>query len=252
MAVDSSSSFQQNSFNIKRSLFKVHFLFFNSSEVKEVDAFLYICRMQRNADAYYIQHHVRIHQGQLWVDGRLRIDGSRDIQVLIQEAYAATGMTYLKFFKMDTLSKLGILASHFLLETVSHDTIDPFQKKLIFQNTHSSLATDTLYAKTLKEIPSPALFVYTLPNIVMGEIAIRYGFKGENTFFITPEFSPEPLSLYIQTLDAQFLITGYLNFDGQHADVMLCLVTSQDSNLPLNAANLQTCYSSPVLASESH
>jgi len=86
----------------------------------------------------------------------------------------------------------------------------------------------------------------------MGEIAIRYGFKGENTFFVTPEFSTMPLSSYINTIEAQLLITGYINFDGQNADVMLCLVTPQESNLPLNASNLQTFYSSPALASESH
>lgn len=208
--------------------------------------------MPVNASLFYIQHCVRIRNGQLWIDGNKRIDGSADMATFLQEMYAASQMNYLKFFKMDTLSKLGILASHFLLEHFPHNAIEPYQKKIIFQNTHSSLATDRLYAKTLHDIPSPALFVYTLPNIVMGEIAIRYGFKGENTFFITPEFSSTQLNQYIQTLKAEIILTGYINFDGEFADVMMCLVAPQITDTPLNSSNLQACYSIESSASESH
>src|SRR3712207_7060242 len=34
--------------------------------------------------------------------------------------------------------------------------------------------------------PSPSVFVYTLPNIVTGEIAIRNHYHGETHFFVIP------------------------------------------------------------------
>ena len=37
--------------------------------------------------------------------------------------------------------------------------------------------------------PSPSVFVYTLPNIVIGEIAIRHKIYGESSFYITEKFS---------------------------------------------------------------
>ena len=44
------------------------------------------------------------------------------------------------------------------------------------------------YLKTITSAdnyyPSPSLFVYTLPNIVTGEIAIRHKFYGETCFYI--------------------------------------------------------------------
>jgi hypothetical protein len=51
-------------------------------------------------------------------------------------------------------------------------------------------------------IASPALFVYTLPNIVMGEIAIRNQFKGENTFFVSAQNDISFVEKYIEMLFA--------------------------------------------------
>lgn len=31
---------------------------------------------------------------------------------------------------------------------------------------------------------SPAVFVYTLPNIMLGQVAIKHGLKGESTFCV--------------------------------------------------------------------
>ena len=39
--------------------------------------------------------------------------------------------------------------------------------------------------------PSPAVFVYTLPNIATGEIAIRNGFHGETAYFALPAFEAD-------------------------------------------------------------
>ena len=87
---------------------------------------------------------------------------------------------YPKFFKMDTLSRLGFIAAEMLLQ---HDHADA----VILANRSASITNDRKYLETISEgnyFPSPALFVYTLPNIVTGEIAIRHQIYGETSFYI--------------------------------------------------------------------
>ncbi len=60
---------------------------------------------------------------------------------------------------------------------------------IILSNANGSLDVDLKYAKTMQAGASPALFVYTLPNIVIGEISIRHKIKGENAFFVFKDFN---------------------------------------------------------------
>ncbi len=90
---------------------------------------------------------------------------------------------YPKFFKMDSLARLGFVASEILLK----DSPKADYGVLLF-NRSSSLADDTAFQATIQNrsnwFPSPALFVYTLPNIVTGEIAIRNHFQTETNFMV--------------------------------------------------------------------
>lgn len=115
--------------------------------------------------------------------------------------YRYLNIQYPKFHKMDNLSKLGWLANEVLLR----DNFDiakyrPEEIGIVLSNANSSLDTDIKYLETTKEIASPALFVYTLPNIVIGEISIRHHFKGENAFFIFEEFDAEFIQQYVSNL----------------------------------------------------
>lgn len=104
-------------------------------------------------------------------------------------AYQHFAPNYPKFYKMDNLGKLGWLAAEILLADSFDKTVyQPEDIGLLFCNRNSSLDNDIKYYETVKTIASPALFVYTLPNIVMGEICIRHNFKGENDFFIFDSF----------------------------------------------------------------
>ena len=70
---------------------------------------------------------------------------------------------------------------------------------------HSSLQTDENYqATTLDEngSPSPSLFVYTLPNIVIGELCIRHKIKGEHAFFVAEVFNATFICQYVNDLMA--------------------------------------------------
>lgn len=114
---------------------------------------------------------------------------------------------------MDNLCKLGLLASDILLK--SNDLLNntaPEKTGVILSNKSSSLDTDLRYNRMVRSgIPSPAVFVYSLPNIVIGEICIRNGIKGENTFFISATYEIQSQVNYINQL-----------FENDILDVCIC------------------------------
>lgn len=115
-----------------------------------------------------------------------------DLSALLLSIYQHYHFNYPKFYKMDNLSKLGWLAAEILLQDgFKKDNYQPEEIGVILANSNSSLDNDLKYEDTIKEFPSPAVFVYTLPNIVIGEICIRHKFKGEHAFFIQDSFNTE-------------------------------------------------------------
>lgn len=106
----------------------------------------------------------------------------------IVSLYRSLAVDYPKFFKMDPLSKLGFVAS----ESILKDFPDRFslgkEAGVIVFTSCGSLADDIRFQESLeKEFPSPSLFVYTLPNIVTGEICIRNKFLGDSTAIVLDE-----------------------------------------------------------------
>lgn len=99
------------------------------------------------------------------------------------ELYRKEVGDYPKFFKMDPLSRLGFVATELLLK----ESPKADYGVLLF-NRSSSMADDLAFQATIQShtewFPSPALFVYTLPNIVTGEIAIRNHFQTETNFMV--------------------------------------------------------------------
>lgn len=116
---------------------------------------------------------------------------------LLLSAFRASGISYPKFHKMDTLSKAGFLATEILLEGTDGRFVPREDRAVILFNSASSLCDDRHYCKTIADpgnwFPSPAVFVYTLPNIVTGEIAIRNKYYGETCFYVLPEPDPESI-----------------------------------------------------------
>jgi hypothetical protein len=127
-----------------------------------------------------------------------RLDGA-DASSFLKSAYRHLGISYPKFFKMDNLCKLAFLAAEPLMsDGLVKERYADNAVGIILQNSSSSLTTDERHqesiADSLNYYPSPSVFVYTLPNIMIGEIAIRHRIKGENAVFLTP--APDPLQLY--------------------------------------------------------
>ncbi|MEI9944619.1 MAG: hypothetical protein WDN26_10420 [Chitinophagaceae bacterium] len=124
-----------------------------------------------------------------------------DLTAFLLSAYDQFEINYPKFYKMDNLSKLGWLATEVLLkDSFRTDRYQAGETGVVLANASASLDTDIKYYETAKDIASPALFVYTLPNIVIGEICIRHHFKGENAFFITDQFDAGFIEQYVSNL----------------------------------------------------
>ncbi len=120
------------------------------------------------------------------VNGK-RMELAESGSALLVEIYRAMGINYPKFYKMDLLSKLGFIACELLLEG-NADRASLEECKVILFNKSASLCTDRAYQQTISDAdnyyPSPSVFVYTLPNIVTGEIAIRNKIYGETSFYV--------------------------------------------------------------------
>ncbi|HNB81031.1 MAG TPA: hypothetical protein PLP34_03865 [Chitinophagaceae bacterium] len=128
----------------------------------------------------------------------------------LQDAYHALDIKYPKFFKMDRMGKLGILAAYLLVKQYNTPRPDPFRSGMLFYNASASALADKAYLQSMQSIPSPALFVYTLPNIVMGELAIYLGWKGENTFFVCDDHHSNPIPTYANSIFKSDLLDEFL------------------------------------------
>lgn len=107
----------------------------------------------------------------------------------LTEIYTQTATPYPKFHKMDMPSKVAFLAAAYLLEAQDWTHFyNPYKCGIILSTSYGSLDSDIKHQNQIQMgFPSPAIFVYTLANIMAGEICIRYGFKGENTVVVSDE-----------------------------------------------------------------
>lgn len=140
---------------------------------------------------------------------------------LLTSLYRQMIGNYPKFYKMDGLSRLGFVASEILLNAEKGETDK--ERAIIFFNHSSSIASDRNYKESINDkdnyFPSPSLFVYTLPNIVTGEIAIRNHFHGETSFFILPNKDERMMEEILQAScrDAQSksFLTGWIDYEDE-------------------------------------
>lgn len=161
----------------------------------------------------YIQKYCEISAGHCRINGEtVYRHADTEFSAFAKGLYQHMNLAYPKFFKMDRLSKLALLAAaHFLVE--GEDTA------LLFANRSSSLDTDVLHQESIEDpsayFPSPAVFVYTLPNICLGEISIKYKLYSENSFFV---FENYPLAafrayadLLIESGKAEAVLCGWVD-----------------------------------------
>ena len=184
------------------------------------------------------KHSVLIRPDAVELDGRrLPIDTpSATGKDLLKALYHQYVGDYPKFYKMDGLSRLGFVASELLLQAEGRERFVPCDDRaVIFFNHSSSISADRKYLESIADpenfFPSPSVFVYTLPNIVTGEIAIRNHYYGETSFYILPERSEQQMEgiLRASCLDPanKSFLTGWLDYeDDEHfvAEIKLLII----------------------------
>lgn len=174
---------------------------------------------------------------------------SLEFSEFIKAAYKDQNTKYPKFFKMDNLSKLAFLAADILLKNEHIDSEKENNIALVFSNKASSLDTDVAHQKSIQDkdnyFPSPAVFVYTLPNICLGEISIKYKLYTENSFFIFERFNAEHLMTYsnnlLETNKAKSVLCGWVELEGENYEAFLYLVSNEGA-IKHNKQNIITLY----------
>lgn len=186
-------------------------------------------------------HTIRITPEEVILDQRKLWEGKEELgkqegqehHSLLTSLYKQMIGNYPKFYKMDGLSRLGFVASEILLNAEKGDTdVERREEEgerlleeraIIFFNHSSSIASDRNYKEAINDkdnyFPSPSIFVYTLPNIVTGEIAIRNHFHGETSFFILPDKDERMMEEILQAScrDAQSksFLTGWIDYEDE-------------------------------------
>ena len=181
------------------------------------------------------KHRVHITPQGIWLDNKeFIIDKEITQNGLLTALYKQIIGNYPKYYKMDGLCRLGFVASELLLKAERDEgsfTEDTNKTRaIVFFNRSSSIASDKKYLASIVEkdnyFPSPSVFVYTLPNIVIGEIAIRNGYHGETSFYILPHKNEFLMQDIIETtfMDEQTtsVLTGWLDYeDSEHFEADL-------------------------------
>ncbi len=143
---------------------------------------------------------------------------------------------YLKFYKMDILARLAFVATELLLKASPQESeADKWhgsEVAVILFNHSSSVVADRQYLATIGDdeassvplsrerfFPSPSVFVYTLPNITAGEVAIRHHLCGETSFYILPErdetLMQQILEATLAQTNATSAISGWVDAESE-------------------------------------
>ncbi|KAA0992561.1 hypothetical protein [Dyadobacter aurulentus] len=195
----------------------------------------------------FITGYCRLNEDVCAVNGEIvstRTAGSDD--TWFKQIYKQHEFVYPKFYKMDLLAQAGYLTSE-LIKRGSPGIFSGYQDDeiaMVFSNSSSSADTDMRFLKSYEDnaSPSPSLFVYTLPNIILGEVAILNKWYGENMFAVFPKFTPDFFINYINITiggGSKAALCGWLEILEGKVDVLLFFVeTNEQNGVPLTPENL--------------
>jgi len=185
-----------------------------------------------------ITGYCHIREGKAVVNDQLRFykENFLNFADFIKSIYRQEELSYPKFFKMDGLSKLGFLTAELVLKAGNINKYSEEEAGVILLNSSSSLDTDIVHQNSINDpsnyFPSPSVFVYTLPNIVIGEICIKNRFKGENAFFVSEKFDPQLIQDQVTGMmergRTKVCLCGWVELMGEKADSFLVLVEDSE------------------------
>lgn len=122
------------------------------------------------------------------------------------EIYKTQIGNYPKFLKMDKMCKLGFIAAELICR---EHQLESDCAVIIFSRS-GSLLNDIHYQQSMSDYPSPALFVYTLPNIVTGEIAIRHQLHAETSAYLLPYKDNNTIENIVYSSNHKQILYGWL------------------------------------------
>ncbi|MBA4393231.1 MAG: 3-oxoacyl-ACP synthase, partial [Desulfobacca sp.] len=127
-----------------------------------------------------VTRHLHLQNNRVMLNGILESAlKEQSVGQFLRSIYRHYTISYPKFYKMDNLCKLGFLSAEILLQGT--DILRNYPEEdigIILGNASSSLDSDEKHQESIQDrssyFPSPSVFVYTLANIMAGEIAIRH------------------------------------------------------------------------------
>ncbi|CAM1349456.1 3-oxoacyl-ACP synthase [Tenacibaculum halocynthiae] len=157
------------------------------------------------------------------------------VKEFFKTLYREYSNDYSKFFKMDDASKLTFLTAEILLKNCAILEEEKDELAIVLANKSASLNTDRKYQESIQEkenyYPSPAVFVYTLPNIGIGEVCIKHKIYGENAFLVAEKFDVKRITEYatilINTNKAKFVLCGWVDVDNDEYTSVMYLVSKE-------------------------
>lgn len=176
------------------------------------------------------------------------INGERQEQYVIasdnwkKDLYTQLEVDYPKFYKMDALAKMAFIGFEMIEKNYDFSKLEDNAVALLFANRNSSYTTDQLFIEsyTEKGSPGPSLFVYTLPNILTGELAIRKKWYGENIFFICEKFDPafyiDQINFYFRK-ESKVCLCGWVDSANNEEECFLFLVGNEPGEITIDQLN---------------
>jgi len=193
-----------------------------------------------------ITTYCRIKNNQVWINDveifKAIPNSEKDF---LKQLYQHLKIDYPKFFKMDNLSKLGLLTVALIRdENTKLNYAADDEVAIALQTEMGCLDSDIEHQKNVtRNAASPAVFVYTLSNIVIGEIAIKNKWFGESLCLIGKHNDLTDLISYSKSLflnnKAELVITGTIDSVNNEHCVNLFLIEKEKDGTNFNEENIK-------------
>ena len=174
---------------------------------------------------YEVARRLRLTPEGLWLDDQavpLEARGAALVTEIFKK-FLADGS---RFFKMDLYSRLAYVGTS-LLAKDALAACDPEDRAMVIFTENGSVLADRKHLSTFSNpeefFPSPAVFINTLPNVVLGEIAVKNDIKGETTLVLLPRRDEAAMHRIVEATTAatkpSALLCGWVDCAGEDSFV---------------------------------
>jgi hypothetical protein len=170
--------------------------------------------------------------GRLLVNGEARTTATGNLEDDLLSAWLSSGLEQPRFHRMDRSSKLLALATApFFAPGGALYSLEKDRIGSVICGRSGSMDTDVGYDDQLRSEghAGPGLFVYTLPNIAMGELTIMHGLHGSGLCLLSERPDPEQMRLACKVLidfhGMEVVVCGWSDIFADQAAATFILVT---------------------------